>query len=183
MTNSRAMGAMAMTLLAAAASGASAAPMPFPGGQIDGDRIAEGEIYIGEPKMAVAPKGCEVAAKYTAYLRGGQYDQIVTLFTPDAILFLAGQPVQGEKAITEFYNTQVKTVAPRPIPVAYYPSAGSCVAQIAASRVLPDGKREYFAASFSQFFVAPDGRSTAMFAYGRRSPVVSGTVAGFGPKK
>jgi hypothetical protein len=150
--------------------------IPFPGGQIDADRLTEGEIYIGTPQPAVAPPGCEAADTYTTLLRERRFDEIPLMFTPDAVLFLAGQPVFGETSIAEFYRTRVSRKDPQPIVVCYVPLSGSCLAQIATSRVLAGGEREYFVSSWSQFMLAPDGRVKMMLAYGRRNPIVSDAV-------
>lgn len=182
-TTRRLLGGFGAALVLVAAGPTAAAPIAFPGGQIDGDRLNEGEIYLGQPQAAAVPPGCEIAAQYTATLRAGQFDKIGALFTPDAVLFLAGQPVRGAEAISEFYNSKIKATDPRPIVVSYAATPGVCVAQIAVSRALPDGQRQYFAAAFSQFFLAPDGRAKMMFAYGRRSPIVTGVVSGMGPAK
>lgn len=158
------------------ADGSAPMPIPFTGGMIDGNRLAEGEIYLEKPVAAVAPPGCEIAERYVALQSAGQYDKVVELFTEDAIfLHGRGAPCFGHEGINQFYAVQIKSLDVDIIPVAYGVAPGMCYVQLAIAR-LGAGKPEYYSAAIDQFFLAPDGRARLMMPYGRRTAIASGAI-------
>lgn len=175
-------GLMAVCAMAVG-SAATAAPIDFPGGQIDSALLDQGEIYLGQPKAAVAPPGCEIAEKYVAVQNAGQYDKVAELFTPDGIFMHGrGAPMIGQAAINRFYTEQIKGLKVHIVPVSYAATPGVCLVQLAISRVESKDKR-YFSASFDQFFLVPDGRAKMMMPYGRRNLISAGTINELNAKK
>lgn len=162
---------------------AAAAPIDFPGGQIDSALLDQGEIYIGEPQPAVAPPGCEVAEKYVAVQNAGHYDKVAELFTPDA-LFMHGRgaPMVGQAAINRFYTQQIQSVKVRIVPVSYAATPGVCLVQLAIA-VMGSERPQYYSAAIDQFFLAPDGRAKMMMPYGRRGSITQSVLKALEAKK
>jgi hypothetical protein len=151
--------------------------IPFSGGLIDGNRLEEGEIYIGKPKAATPPPGCEVAAKYVELIQAGQYDKIADLFTEDAVfLHSHGAPAIGRDAIRRFYTQNIKNLDVDIVGVAYAAMPGVCYVHLAIAR-LGKGEPVYVSAAVDQFFLAEDGRARMMLPYGRRVKALAATHA------
>src|SRR5438067_1290873 len=114
------LGCAMASLLSAAGTGAVAAPIPFPGGAIDSERLDQGEIYLGQPKAAVAPPGCKIAETYVGLQNARLYDKVAELFTPDGVFLQPnGVPAIGRAAINQFYTVKIKNLDVHVVPVAY----------------------------------------------------------------
>lgn len=162
--------------LAAIASCASADPLDYPGGRLDAHHPT-GEVYDGAPRAGDQPAGpaCQAARNYVDYVYGGRFDEIVTLFAEDAVVFWPmtapdGAPIvqrlQGHEQIDSFYRNVIGRFRPSAVPVTFLGNDTDCMMEVAALGPV-DGAMRYRLSAINHFTVDASGAVTRLISFQR----------------
>lgn len=153
---------------AGATAAGAAGPLPMPGGELDLSLADTADAYFARPATAAAGPACQSAKAYVDHIQAGQYDKVVDLFAPDAVLM---EPTHrtlrvGRDQIDDFFRHVIGKSRPAIVAVSYVGEGADCFVELAV-RMSVKGESRYVLTSVDHFTTDDRGAITRMIAFAR----------------
>ena len=103
------------------------------------------------------------AERYVAFVNAGQYDQLATLFAPDAVfLGPGGREFHGREEIAAFYGGFLPTITPQIRLASFVEAGATCVYELQAQ---VEEQTEYVLSAIDHVTLDDDGVATRFAVY------------------
>jgi hypothetical protein len=135
------------------------------------------DVLDGTPPSASADgkPACAVARQYVERINAGRYDEVSSLFAPDAVFLTpTGAVLTGREQIGQFYKSLLGQLRPAVVPISFIADGRECVMELAAV-TQHDAPRQYRLAAIDHFTVGADGLVAHMIVYLRPATAVQPT--------
>lgn len=123
-------------------------------------------LFSEKPMPAeVTGKSCEVAKKYVDITNAGNYDQLGSLFSKDAVFMTpTGITLYGSEDIGAFYGSKINDLKPDLVAISYISDGPSCVMELVAATTL-DNYAEFRLSAIDHFKVNAEGLIEHLIVY------------------